>query len=390
MAQSITIIPYEYRESEQSLHFYSRDGVFISEDMWPCDLTPMQGACRLLCSWLGVLRQSRDDWDNFKQLPDIAYQELSYHVAVFSVLAAETTYFIPVPDLDSTVDFTPYLCASELLIDRFRRAMSAGFFYGALRGEATEPGVGEFVPHPDYAVFHFNNYAPFKGYGEAWFGGLFMRPGETWAHYMIPDNQFPSEETLQGLKGIVMTGGRYAAYDMSQPWLERTKVLLKRCVEEFPALRIAGVCLGAQLFAAALGGKVEPSPKHGRIYKIETIVSKKEFQEFFPTALPLYNVPENHSDEITCLPAGAVLLGTSESCDVEIYLLPEKAFMTQSHPNYVGDFQKNFHAKRMFQRGILSAALYQELLKACDELENHSWSLVHLMSDFLRPALSTS
>jgi len=391
MAQTITVIPYEYQENDQSLHFYAQSGMFLCEEMWPCDLTPMQGACRMLCSWLGLLRLSREDWDNFKQLPDIAYQELSYHVAVFSVLAAENTYFVPLTDLDNTVTSTPYQLDPALLIDRFNRSMTAGFFHGALRGEATEPGSSEFIPHPDFAVFHFNNYAPFKGYGEAWLGGLFMKPGETWAHYMIPDNQFPSEETLQGLKGIVMTGGRYAAYDQSQPWLDRFKTLLKRCVEDFPELKITGMCLGAQLFAVALGGTVEPSPKHGRIYKIETIICKKEFQEFFPTSLPLYNIPENHSDEITSLPPGAVLLGSSETCDVEVFLMPGKAFMTQSHPNYVGDFQKNFHAKRMFQRGILSSTAYQELLKACDDLESHSWPLIQLMSDFLRqPALSTS
>ena len=388
MAVQITVIPYEYRESTQSLQFYARNNVFLTEEMWPCDLTPMQGACRILCTWLGMLRLGRDDWDNFKQLADIGYQELSYHVAVFGVLVAEGTYMIPVPELDCTVDTTPYTIDPSILIDRFQRSMSAGFFYGALRSEATDPGHCEFIPHPDYAVFHFNNYSPFKGYGEAWFGGLFMRPGETWAHYMIPDNQFPSEETLAGLKGIVMTGGRYAAYDLSQPWLDRFKNLLKRCVEEMPHLKLVGVCLGAQLLAVALGGKVEPSPKHGRIYKLETIIAKKELQEYFPTALPLYNIAENHSDEITSLPSGAVLLGSSETCDAEIYLIPGRALMTQSHPNYVGDFQKNFHAKRMYQRGILSTQSYQELLKACDELENHSWPMIHLMSDFMRSTSS--
>lgn len=384
MAVQITVIPYQYCETDQSLRFYSQNGSFLSDEMWSCDLTPMQGACRILSTWLGMLRLNRDDWDNFKQLPDVGFQELSYHVAVFAVMVAEATYMVPVPDLESTSDTIPFAVDSAILIDRYQRAMSAGFFYGALRSEATDPGRSELIPHPDYAVFHFNNYSPFKGYGEAWFGGLFMRPGETWAHYMIPDHQFPSEETLMSLKGIVMTGGRYSAFDLSQPWLAGFKLLLKRCVEEMPHLKLVGVCLGAQLLAVALGGKVEPSPKHGRIYKLETIIAKKEFQEYFPTALPLYNIPENHSDEITSLPPGAVLLGSSQTCAAEVYLIPGRALMTQSHPNYVGDFQKNFHAKRMYQRGILSTQSYQELLKACDELESHSWPMIHLMSTFLR------
>src|SRR5690242_13136135 len=63
---------------------------------------------------------------------------------------------------------------------------------------------------------------------------------------------------LDDVDGIISCGGPQAAYDDSVPWLEAQMNLMRQAhAEEMPVL---GICLGSQILARALGGKVEKNP----------------------------------------------------------------------------------------------------------------------------------
>lgn len=96
---------------------------------------------------------------------------------------------------------------------------------------------------------------------EALFGGsLFEGTKERWGFYKAYDLEFPSDEELRHLKGFIIPGAKYAAYDTSIPWIEPLKALVKKIYEHYPHIKMVGVCFGHQLLAQALGGKAERMP----------------------------------------------------------------------------------------------------------------------------------
>ena len=63
-----------------------------------------------------------------------------------------------------------------------------------------------------------------------------------------------------GIGGLIVMGGPMGVYDSATyPFLEQEQALIRHCAEE--GLPVLGICLGAQLIAAALGAKVYPGEK---------------------------------------------------------------------------------------------------------------------------------
>jgi GMP synthase (glutamine-hydrolysing) len=63
-----------------------------------------------------------------------------------------------------------------------------------------------------------------------------------------------------GIGGLIVMGGPMGVYESATyPFLEQEQALIRRCAEEGPP--VLGICLGAQLIAAALGAKVYAGPQ---------------------------------------------------------------------------------------------------------------------------------
>jgi GMP synthase (glutamine-hydrolysing) len=93
---------------------------------------------------------------------------------------------------------------------------------------------------------------------------------------------------------------------------------------------VLGICLGHQLIAHSLGGKVVKGKN------AEYGISKIEVDK--PGALleglpPSFNAWVSHFDEVVKMPAGFVSLAHSDTCSVEAMEMPSrKLFSTQFHP----------------------------------------------------------
>ena len=100
------------------------------------------------------------------------------------------------------------------------------------------------------------------------FKRLFLRAAETLAIadlvvepfdvYLKSD--YPSDENLKTLDGLILTGSKHSAYD-NDPWILKLKDFVLKVHQDFPTVHLLGICFGHQILAEVLGGKVEKNPK---------------------------------------------------------------------------------------------------------------------------------
>lgn len=131
-------------------------------------------------------------------------------------------------------------------------------------------------------------YAPYE-YVELWRGQALPAPENT-------------------LAAIVMGGPMNVAEHDRYPFLTAEIEYLKRLFEQ--EKHILGVCLGAQLLAAALGARVAPGPRPEIGYSTVTLTptgAEDALFSGFPMDLPVFQWHEQGFD----LPAGATRLAAS-------------------------------------------------------------------------------
>jgi GMP synthase-like glutamine amidotransferase len=64
---------------------------------------------------------------------------------------------------------------------------------------------------------------------------------------------------LHAIDALIIMGGPMGVYDEAQyPWLRAEKDFIRRCIDQ--GKKVLGICLGAQLIAAALGATVRKAP----------------------------------------------------------------------------------------------------------------------------------
>lgn len=145
----------------------------------------------------------------------------------------------------------------------------------------------------------------------------------------------PASATQVG-DGLIVLGGQSDAYDdAAWPWLPATRALLADAATSgVPTL---GICLGAQLLAVALGGRVEVGAPPGREAGIIEVHPRPQaagdallggLARLVPADHPLAGgvlvaMPSMHADAVVDLPAGAVWLASSR-------LYPYQAFRVGS------------------------------------------------------------
>lgn len=132
--------------------------------------------------------------------------------------------------------------------------------------------------------------------------------------------------------GLIVLGGAMGACDDDvAPWLSPLRELLARATGR--SSPVLGICLGAQLLAAACGGTVGRSTSGGEFglctIRLEAPASDDPLFSALP---PESEVVQWHADEITALPRGALLLASGRSCRVQAFRVGECAWGVQFHP----------------------------------------------------------
>jgi GMP synthase-like glutamine amidotransferase len=312
------------------------------------DMTVYGAASRAISVALGW-RQA-EDWDKLRFLYDAQSKALSRHVTVHSWLT-ETVVFVPVPGVQLTHEAFE-IVDEEILRERFTKAVEFNILQAGLNSQHLEvPSM--IYKDAKYGLIALEDYEPYIYFNEAHYCGYFTKPRESWAFYNIP--QLPTDEALEQLEGLVITGAKYAAYDMEVPWMATFHALIKRIIEHYPRIKILGICLGCQVAASALGGATIKDPKVSFIYKLESITTTDAVASELPDLPKQLREAEVHEDCVSVLPPGASLYASSESCGVELWGIPGRLLASQFHPEFSNYFNLYFFTDIMVSSGSISA-----------------------------------
>jgi GMP synthase (glutamine-hydrolysing) len=171
---------------------------------------------------------------------------------------------------------------------------------------------------------------------------------------------------VEGDALIVLGGPMGCLDDLVAPWLPATRALLATAIDDgVPTL---GICLGAQLLAAAAGGSVERGALGPELGLGKVTVSSPDL------LLPSGELPvvQWHFDTIVTLPESATLLASSERYATQAFRVGEVAWGLQFHveatPDMVSQWAR-LDADALAEQGREPADVVAEVSAAVADLE---------------------
>lgn len=128
---------------------------------------------------------------------------------------------------------------------------------------------------------------------------------------------------------LAVMGGPMNVYEeRTYPWLAKEKDFIKRAIAEHKT--VLGICLGAQLIAAVLGGEVKRN-QHKEIGWYQVTLTAEAacapLLKHFPRRFMAFHW---HGDTFT-IPPGAMRVGASSGCDNQAFLWGERVVGLQFH-----------------------------------------------------------
>ncbi|MDD5262168.1 MAG: type 1 glutamine amidotransferase [Methylacidiphilales bacterium] len=165
-----------------------------------------------------------------------------------------------------------------------------------------------------------------------------------------------TEPALDEIDWLVVMGGFMNIYEhRNHPWLVREKRFLESAIHA--GKKVLGICLGAQLIADALGGKVYQNPeKEIGWFPIQWLPSARQILPGLPESS---RVLHWHGDTFD-LPPGAHLLAESPACRNQAFTWKKQALAFQFHievaPDVVAEFSDFDRAELVPARYVQSEA----------------------------------
>ncbi len=150
-----------------------------------------------------------------------------------------------------------------------------------------------------------------------------------WQYVRVNDGQ-PVPENMKGAGGLIIMGGPMGVYQTDRyPWLRDEMKLIEDAIKS--NLPVLGVCLGAQILAAALGAKVERNPNGKEIGWHEIRLHASATDDRLMRDLPATMTPFHWHGDIFELPPGAVSLASSDKTPCQAFRNGDKVYGFQFH-----------------------------------------------------------
>ena len=167
------------------------------------------------------------------------------------------------------------------------------------------------VTNPDVLVLQHTLEDP-PGYLATWLDAVGVR----WDVFCAEAGQaYPT--SVAGYRALAVLGGEWSAND-DRASLRHAEALIREA--DAAGIPVLGHCLGAQLMARALGGRVErlPQPEIGWLsIRHGGIAAAREWLGEEPAPV----VYQWHYDGVVALPPGAAVLAASDACAVQAFAL---------------------------------------------------------------------
>lgn len=143
----------------------------------------------------------------------------------------------------------------------------------------------------------------------------------------LPDGKLPK---LDGYDGILVTGSVSSVLEPAD-WMGPLGELIVRTSAQGPPT--LAVCFGAQMAAAALGGRVERNPLGWEIGTIGIDLTAEGLEDpLFSGLSARIEVQAVHEDNVAALPPGATLLAGSVKAPMQAFSAGPRLRAVQFHP----------------------------------------------------------
>ena len=194
--------------------------------------------------------------------------------------------------------------------------------------------------------------------------GVALRVVAAFAGDAVPD-AVPAD-----VDALLSLGGEMGALaDDAAPWLPAERALLRDGVAR--DVPILGLCLGGQLLAAALGGRVGPSVVgEAGVVEMTATADVAGDPAFGSLAGRSVRAAQWHLDAVEELPSGATLLLSNEACPVQAFRVGGFAWGLQFHPEVDADIVESWVSDDapLVAAGVSSSDAVEQVREAYAEL----------------------
>jgi len=191
--------------------------------------------------------------------------------------------------------------------------------------------------------------------------------------YRVWKDELPGSTTE--CDGWMISGSRASVFE-DEEWIKNLEDFVRALHAD--ERKTVGICFGHQMIAQTLGGETHRAETGWGIGVQE--VTLHETLTWMQPPMETCRLLFTHQDQITRLPEGAQLLGSTEHCLNALFTLGDHILATQAHPEYSRPYLRALIESR---EAIIDPNTYKAGLASL-QLEHHRDEMAQWLCKFLR------